>query len=211
MTWIDNNGEVRPQSWEEYCALKDQQVKVVKGLLCSAMKLRQLDSPSRNRRSLSKDKRLALWKRAHGRCWYCGEGTPKTWFVLEHVVPRSRGGANGPSNLVVACRPCDRAKSSVNLEEFRVHRGVELFYGETITDPGERTKGLRASAKNAAKRAAKERKRQYWREMRNQRLASLSDNRTQAIQVLDLLIESAPDWPTTKAYMQQRYALVSQS
>lgn len=175
------------------------------------MKLREFDTAARRRKSFNKQKRLVLWKRAHGLCWYCGEVVPKTWFVLEHVEPLSRGGANGTSNLVVACCPCDKEKGKMNLEEFRAHRGVILFYGETLMMPEERIKGLRTSAKRAAKQAIKERKRQYWREMRNQRLVSLSENRPQAVQVLDLLIESAPDWQTTKAYMEQRYSLLSET
>jgi HNH endonuclease len=37
---------------------------------------------------------------------------------LEHVIPRARGGSNRPSNLVLACIPCNTEKGSQTIEEF---------------------------------------------------------------------------------------------
>lgn len=54
----------------------------------------------------------------HGkRCVYCGVGVhlpvykaePKA--TLDHLIPRSKGGSNEISNLVVACRECNGKKS----------------------------------------------------------------------------------------------------
>lgn len=95
------------------------------------MKLRQfMEGQRKNRKSLSQTNRMKLWKQAHGRCWYCGGDTPKTFFVLEHVEPFSRGGADSKRNLVVSCWQCDREKGAMNLEEFRAHRNHVEFYGE---------------------------------------------------------------------------------
>ena len=52
--------------------------------------------------------RTEVMTRDGGICRYCGEtGEP---FEIDHVVPWSRGGEHSINNLVVACRPCNRAK-----------------------------------------------------------------------------------------------------
>ena len=43
------------------------------------------------------------------RCVYCGSDSNLT---LDHVKPRCRGGRNDASNLVAACRSCNRSKGS---------------------------------------------------------------------------------------------------
>lgn len=44
-------------------------------------------------------------------CAYCGETHDE--MHRDHVVPRSRGGPDDPSNLVMACRPCNSAKGDL--------------------------------------------------------------------------------------------------
>lgn len=51
--------------------------------------------------------RRAVFVRDGGRCVYCG--TPAT--SIDHVVPRSRGGAHEWSNVVSACRRCNHVKA----------------------------------------------------------------------------------------------------
>ena len=49
-------------------------------------------------------------------CAYCGkQGVP---FELDHQVPRSRGGSNRTSNLVLACHECNGAKGDQTAAEF---------------------------------------------------------------------------------------------
>ncbi|WP_326589626.1 RNA-guided endonuclease IscB [Streptomyces sp. NBC_01294] len=56
---------------------------------------------------------LAKWNRS---CAYCGAtGVP---LNIEHVRPRSRGGSDRMSNLVLACIPCNQAKGTSRVEEF---------------------------------------------------------------------------------------------
>ena len=43
-----------------------------------------------------------------GICVYCG--APAT--TADHVVPKSRGGPDDPSNLVASCTPCNESKNS---------------------------------------------------------------------------------------------------
>ncbi len=53
-------------------------------------------------------------QRAKGLCEYCH--TSEQWqyvrFTVDHVVPRSRGGADSLDNLALACFHCNRRKSN---------------------------------------------------------------------------------------------------
>lgn len=44
------------------------------------------------------------------RCQYCGEVFEASALTLDHVVPRSKGGATSWTNIVTACRPCNHRK-----------------------------------------------------------------------------------------------------
>lgn len=60
-------------------------------------------------------------------CRYCGvavatEGSGFPLLTMDHLIPKSRGGANNPGNMVVACARCNNAKGSQTLAE----RGVTL-------------------------------------------------------------------------------------
>ncbi len=45
-------------------------------------------------------------------CQYCGVVLPASDLTLDHVVPRSRGGASTWENLVACCHPCNRRKGN---------------------------------------------------------------------------------------------------
>ena len=45
-------------------------------------------------------------------CQYCGELTSSSELTLDHVVPRSRGGASTWENLVACCHTCNRRKGN---------------------------------------------------------------------------------------------------
>jgi 5-methylcytosine-specific restriction endonuclease McrA len=49
-------------------------------------------------------------------CVYCGRG--ETAFEIDHVVPRSRGGSDRVSNLVLSCHDCNTAKGDRTAAEF---------------------------------------------------------------------------------------------
>jgi 5-methylcytosine-specific restriction endonuclease McrA len=44
-----------------------------------------------------------------GRCYYCNINVGDKYHV-DHVIPLSRGGSNGPENLVIACPSCNMRK-----------------------------------------------------------------------------------------------------
>lgn len=72
---------------------------------------------------------LAVLKRDHYRCQYCGlDGAAsfENYLVMsvDFVVPRARGGRKQASNLVAACRPCNLLKGRrtyKNFEEAKAH------------------------------------------------------------------------------------------
>src|ERR1041385_6174212 len=45
-------------------------------------------------------------------CQYCSEALSASDLPLDHVVPRSRGGASTWENLVAACHTCNRRKGN---------------------------------------------------------------------------------------------------
>ena len=60
--------------------------------------------------------RCYLLERYRRRCVYCGcSNVP---FEIDHVLPRSRGGSNRVSNLVLSCHACNHAKDNQTAEEF---------------------------------------------------------------------------------------------
>jgi 5-methylcytosine-specific restriction endonuclease McrA len=53
----------------------------------------------------------------HGRkCAYCG--AVNVPLIVEHVVPKAKGGTNRLSNLTVSCRKCNGKKGTKDLREF---------------------------------------------------------------------------------------------
>ena len=79
---------------------------------------------------------LEKWSRT---CAYCGaKNVP---LEVEHIVPKSRSGSNRPSNLAIACVPCNQAKSNRDIEEFLGNKPLLL-------------KRIKAQAKTPLKDAA---------------------------------------------------------
>jgi 5-methylcytosine-specific restriction endonuclease McrA len=66
--------------------------------------------PFRRRSALN---RRAVFARDGGRCQYCSAPAES----IDHVIPRSRGGAHEWENVVAACRPCNTRKSDRFLSE----------------------------------------------------------------------------------------------
>lgn len=56
----------------------------------------------------------ALLVDQHDLCAYCGVALTGKYDV-DHVVPLSKGGGNGPDNIVLACPPCNGSKGSKSL------------------------------------------------------------------------------------------------
>lgn len=57
--------------------------------------------------------RRAIFARDDHRCQYCGDRADS----IDHVLPRSRGGAHTWENVAAACRPCNLGKRDRTPEE----------------------------------------------------------------------------------------------
>jgi len=56
--------------------------------------------------------RFNVYARDRGQCQYCGRRFPRGELNLDHVVPRSRGGASAWENVVCSCVACNRMKGN---------------------------------------------------------------------------------------------------
>ncbi len=62
--------------------------------------------------------RKAIFRRERGRCFYCFREISGLAAVLDHVVPRSRGGAHGYRNVVACCQECNSLKGAGRAADF---------------------------------------------------------------------------------------------
>ena len=63
--------------------------------------------------------RKSISKRARVNCHYCGIQLSDETYSTDHIVPKTRGGGNEPSNLVPCCLSCNSSKHNFDLEEWR--------------------------------------------------------------------------------------------
>jgi 5-methylcytosine-specific restriction endonuclease McrA len=88
-------------------------------------------------------------------CVYCGavELSPAERHHLDHIIPKSQGGKDEPTNLVVACQRCNTARHALSLDDWAV---FALAAYDVTFDPEE----VRAQArKPLPKQEPKQRKR----------------------------------------------------
>ncbi len=64
--------------------------------------------------------RLNLYRRDRYTCQYCGGRPGSKELTIDHVLPRSRGGALSWENCVLACVACNKKKGSHTPEEARM-------------------------------------------------------------------------------------------
>ena len=59
----------------------------------------------------------AQYHRQKGKCFYCQKNLGMKYHV-DHVTPLSKGGSDGPENLVIACGPCNLTKHAKHPMDF---------------------------------------------------------------------------------------------
>lgn len=64
--------------------------------------------------------RRNIYARDGNRCQYCGKKFPTSELSLDHVIPRSTGGANTWENIVCACVRCNVRKGGRTPEQARM-------------------------------------------------------------------------------------------
>ncbi len=80
----------------------------------SVIRLLQYRRIPRRTRTLS---RKGILARDQYTCQYCRQPVGSAKLTLDHIIPRSRGGANAWENLVAACFACNNAKGDRTPEE----------------------------------------------------------------------------------------------
>jgi 5-methylcytosine-specific restriction endonuclease McrA len=85
--------------------------------LPSVVRLRQFLRFLRPRVAFS---RRNVYQRDGFACQYCGATPSLRQLTLDHVIPRSRGGATSWDNIVTACGECNRRKGSRTPTEARM-------------------------------------------------------------------------------------------
>jgi 5-methylcytosine-specific restriction endonuclease McrA len=68
-----------------------------------------------------------IFERDGHQCRYCGDTEDLT---LDHVRPKSRGGQHVSSNLVTACRDCNRSKASNPVRDWLISQ--PFFHPSTL-------------------------------------------------------------------------------
>ena len=65
-------------------------------------------------------KRSAVGRKYGGRCAFCGDLFVPESLTIDHLIPKTRGGGKGWSNLYPACSPCNSAKADSSVSQFRL-------------------------------------------------------------------------------------------
>ena len=79
-------------------------------------------------------KKKELWITQSKRCWYCGKELPLHGAHLEHLTPKSKGGGNEATNLVLSCPSCNLQKGTMSLGEYREHVYWNQIFRMTRTE-----------------------------------------------------------------------------
>lgn len=74
-----------------------------------------------NRGSISEEKRVKVWQKTMGQCWYCGNNLDQSNFCIDHSIPLAKGGSNALGNLLPSCRRCNNEKYLKTADEYRFH------------------------------------------------------------------------------------------
>ena len=80
---------------------------------------------------VSTSEALRVFERDQYRCRYCGldgKASFEDWLVMtvDFVHPRARGGKKHDENLVAACQPCNKIKSTRKFKSFEEARDYVL-------------------------------------------------------------------------------------
>lgn len=70
--------------------------------------------------AISKRLRYEILRRDQYTCRFCGASAPHVQLEIDHVIPRSAGGADAAGNLQVLCEDCNAGKSATMPERWLV-------------------------------------------------------------------------------------------
>ncbi|WP_321529010.1 HNH endonuclease [Sedimenticola selenatireducens] len=78
--------------------------------------------------------RYVIYARDEGLCMYCGDLVSPNTFEIDHILPKSRGGADTYQNLCCACGSCNLRKRDRTPEE----AGMQLLAVPYVPNPATR-------------------------------------------------------------------------
>lgn len=84
----------------------------------------KISPPDRRRQALSRSTKEFATSRNGRRCAYCGNTDGP--FHFDHIFPVILGGDDDPSNIVLACAPCNLSKGGKTLEEWICSRALSF-------------------------------------------------------------------------------------
>jgi len=77
---------------------------------------------SRNPWKAAQTSRIEVWNITNGYCAYCRKDLRAHNFYIDHVHPKSKGGADSFDNYLPACRSCNLSKGNTPLKAFLERR-----------------------------------------------------------------------------------------
>jgi HNH endonuclease len=78
--------------------------------------------------NISDLQRMKIFKQDEYTCCYCGKEKDERTLVVDHVVPRKKGGEDSIKNCVASCQPCNSKKSDFSLLEFCGRNDLDFKY-----------------------------------------------------------------------------------
>ena len=72
------------------------------------------------------------WEKLYGHtvsfvCPYCLKVFPLAQGTRDHIIPKSRGGSNDPSNITLSCAECNQEKGALTDKEYAEWKRLELI------------------------------------------------------------------------------------
>jgi 5-methylcytosine-specific restriction endonuclease McrA len=107
------------EGWESWASAPPSEGPVIRGVeielrIPEVIVLRQYDGyPVRGVAFTRRN----VYRRDGYTCQYCARRPGVSDLTIDHVVPRSRGGASSWENCVTACRPCNARKANRHTHE----------------------------------------------------------------------------------------------
>lgn len=84
--------------------------------------------------AISKSLRFKVLADDGFKCRYCGRPSSEVTIEVDHITPRSKGGADEASNLAAACFDCNRGKSARHVDEWGCTPFEALEIERDVTD-----------------------------------------------------------------------------
>jgi 5-methylcytosine-specific restriction endonuclease McrA len=109
----ENNKELAKQRAHDWVQANPERVK----LRTARRRAAQKNAPGH----FTEDDLVRQFEKQQGKCFYCHEDL-QVGGTIDHYVPLSKGGTNYPSNIVLACWPCNNRKRAKFPSEFLPRR-----------------------------------------------------------------------------------------